>query len=139
MPLSCPPTSFAPVSIRVGMVLFPCLLRACHSEFVPKRAVPQYLSCIICVRICNEHLVCLIKFECSLYSRTGVCNRMIPRTIHIPGTSFKSHKFSFAPRSRKREARATRTSAKRGQLTTLVGPDAASLSSSRARRQMGGS
>ena len=39
----------------------------------------------------------------------------------------------------KREARATRPPAETGELTTLLGPDAASLASSRARCQMGGS
>ena len=86
LPQSCPQTSFAPVSIRVGIVLLPCVLRAFHSAIATKRAVPQYLSCTICVQKCNEYLVSIIIFECSLYSRTWVCNRMIRRTIHIPGT-----------------------------------------------------
>ena len=67
--------------------------------------------------------------------------------IHFPndmicrmGVEFSCPANSALPRAHvERVAQATRPSAKRGQLTTLLGPDAASLSWSRARCQMGGS
>ena len=93
MPRSCPPTSFAPLSIRVDMVLFPCILRTCvpfricnETSGPAARSSLGFFIMYNFVRKCYEYLVSLIILECSLCSRTEVCDRMIRRTIHIPGT-----------------------------------------------------